>query len=178
MGVYSMIDPDDKILQRIKGFKSVVIFGCEGCANDSIAYDKGYPLAEIITDEKTGKEKYLPVAMIKETNRLKELFESKSISTKIELLFAICDISPEKMNQIDDLIKNCSNVEAVISLTCPGGIISLKKILPKSIKLIPAMKTLGIFHTYRILDESGHFIKMDMEKSSYVSLLKKIDIIE
>jgi hypothetical protein len=173
MGVYSVIYPDEKIIQRIQGFKSVVIFGCEGCANDSIAYDKGYPMTEITIDKKTGREKHLPVALYKEANRLKKLLESKSITVRIDSMFAACDISPDKKKQLDEMTKQFSKVEAVIGLTCPGGMLSLKEILPKSVKLIPAMKTLGIFHTYRVLDDTGQFMKIDREKSTYISLLKK-----
>lgn len=176
MGVYSKLDTDERIIQKIKDYKSIVIFGCEGCANDSIAFQKGYPLAEIIRDENTGQEKYIPFALKKETSRLKKLLESKNINTEIEIMFALCDMSPERESYIDDLLKNFTNLEAIITMCCPGGIISLKKVVPKSIKIIPAMKTQGMFHTYRVPDESGKFIKMDMEKTSYIKIYKEIEV--
>jgi hypothetical protein len=176
MGVYSKLDSDDKIIQKIKDYKSIVIFGCEGCANDSIAFQKGYPLAEIIRDENTGQEKYMPFALKKETSRLKELLKSKNINTEIEIMFALCDMSPGRASYIDNLLKNFSNLEAVITMCCPGGIISLKKVVPNSIKIIPVMKTQGMFHTYRVTDESGKFIKMDMEKTSYIKIYKEIEV--
>ena len=176
MGLYSTIDPNDKILQKIKDFKSVAIFGCEGCANDSIAFQKGYPLAEITQDENTGQEKYVPFALKKETGRLKKLLKSKNISTEIEIMFALCDMSPGRKSYIDNVIKNRPDLEAIITLCCPGGIISLKKVVPHFVKIIPAMKTQGMFHTYRVPDESGKFIKMDMEKTSYIKIYKEIEL--
>ena len=176
MGVYSKLDPDEKILQKIKNYKSMVIFGCEGCANDSIAFQKGYPLAEIIRDENTGQEKYIPFALKKETGRLKKLLESKNFSIEVEVMFALCDMSPGRESYIENLLRSFPDLEAIITMCCPGGIISLKKVIPNSIKIIPAMKTQGMFHTYRITDESGKFLKMDMEKTSYIKIYKDIEV--
>lgn len=175
MGVYSVLVSDDRILKRIADAKSVVIIGCAACANDSIAYDKDYPLSKIIIDEKTGKEKQIPVPINAEANRLRELLESRGINTGIETWFGVCDVSYEREKQTSELVERCSNVDAVISLSCAGGTLALKKMFPKSIKIIPGMKTVGIFQICKILDKSGQFINMDRANSTNLRLFKYSD---
>jgi len=82
MVVHVVLVPDSKILQEVAGFKSVVILGCTYCANSSIAYEKNVPAYTMSVDKTTGRTTLLPIAMMEETNRLKNLLESKGITVQ------------------------------------------------------------------------------------------------
>ena len=66
---------------------------CEGCANDSIAFDKGGALRSIVIDNDTGETRFFPAAIMGEANRLKGLLESRGFNVKIDTALNICVIS-------------------------------------------------------------------------------------
>ena len=71
---YIVMRPDYSILGETEGLKSLAIVGCPACANYCLAYEKDEPVQKLITDE-TGSSSRLPVALMKEMNRLKGLLE-------------------------------------------------------------------------------------------------------
>ena len=172
MAVYSVIVPDSKILRGVAGLKSVVIVGCPSCVNDSIAYVRDYPLAKIVVNSDSGKTTYSPILIEEETNRLKNLLESKGMSVRIEMVPPLCQLSNEREPEMSDFVNRCNEAQAVISLCCAGGTLVLKKILSKALKITPAMKTVGLFQIYKVLDRTKGLVYIDRKRSTTIRFRK------
>ena len=93
MGITSVMLPDETILNRIDGMKSVAVIGCKGCANSSIAYTRKLPIYRIEVDADTEEITRFPAALPAELDRLKDLIESKGTSVKTEMLLSPCVIA-------------------------------------------------------------------------------------
>ena len=173
MGVYSVMLPDSKIMKGVASCKSVVIVGCGACASDSLAYDNDYPLCKLEVDSETGQAREIPVPVAEEMKRIKQLLESQGISVSTEVYFGLCLLSYDKEGEMAELLKRCSGADAVITLSCPGGTLGLKRGLKGDAKIVPAMKTVGVFQIRRVLDESKQFVVMDKSQSKTIPILKQ-----
>ncbi len=173
MGAYVVIFSDSKIFKRVAGFKSVVVLGCPGCANASIAYDKGIPLSRILVDKNTGETVEEPVAVMEEANRLKALLESKGINARVEMWpDGPCALSADSDPAYLELADRCTDAEGVVTLCCVGGTLGVKRYLGKTAKIISGMRTVGVFQLYTILDEAKEFVCIDKDKSRMIRMFK------
>jgi len=174
MVVYSVQLPDSKILSRVAGLKSVVILGCSACANMNIAHDKNLPVSRVVVDKDTEDTLLLPVAIMEEANRLKDLLESNGVLVRIEMWGALCVLPTDNIQQAElDLISRCAEAEAVIVLACPVGAIGVKRRLGRGVKVISSMKTVGLSLDYTVFDETREFIYIDKKKSRIIPMLKE-----
>lgn len=173
--------PDSKILEQVAGFKSVVILGCTYCANASIAYEKNVPMSMALVDKNTGRTTWLPIALMGEANRLKNLLESKGINVKVEMWPPLCALThdrelPSAMGgrrwADPELADRCAHAEAVVALCCAGGALGVKKRVGKAIKVIPGMRTIGLSQFYFTLDEAKEFVHVDKNKSTIIRTFK------
>ena len=173
MGVYSVMVADSKIAKGVAGCKSVIIVGCSACANDSLPFDKDYPLAKIVVDKDTGKTLESPVSTLAEANRLKKLLESHGISVEIETWFGLCLLAYDIEKDMMELVNRCARAEAVITLCCAGGTLGLKRLLPQGTKIVPGMKTVGVFQICKVLDKAGEFVRLDKDRSTAIPMFKE-----
>ena len=181
MVVHTALVPDLKIIEEVAGFKSVAIVGCTACANNSIAYEKNLPAYMMSVEKTTGRTRLLPMAMMEETNRLKNFLESKGINVRVELWPPMCSLTHEKglptamggRQWADpELANRCADAEAVIALCCVGGMLGVKKRLGKAAKIIIGMKTVGLSQFYFTLDKAKEFIHIDKDRSTVVPTFK------
>jgi len=168
MGVYSTVRPDSAILRDLKGLKSVVILCCSSCANTSIAYDKELPVSRILTDSATGRTKTIPVAIVEEANRLKVVLENNGIKASCEIFAAPCVLSDDIAREQSEILKRCDEAEAVVTLFCPSGMLGIKRVLREKIKLVPGMKTLGLWQRYTFIDHEKGLIYIDKSKFAII----------
>jgi len=182
MVVHTVLVPDSKIIEQVAGFKSVAIVGCTACANMSIAYEKNMPAYMVSVDKTTGSTTLLPTAMMEETNRLKNLLESKGINVKVEMWPPLCVLTHDKElptgiggDQWADpeLANRCADGEAVIALCCVGGMLGMKKRLGKAAKIVQGMKTVGLSQFYFTLDEAKEFVHVDKDRSTIIRTFKE-----
>lgn len=182
MVVHSVLVPDSKVLEEVVGFKSVAIVGCTACANNSIAYEKNLPAYMMSVDKTTGRTRLLPMAMMEETNRLKNFLESKGITVRVEIWPPLCLLTHEKELPTamggrqwadPELANRCADVEAVIALCCVGGMLGVKKRLGKAVKIIRGMKTVGLSQFYFTLDEAREFVHVDGDRSTIIHTFKQ-----
>ncbi len=75
MTSYSELVSDEYLLQQAGEAKSIVIFGCPYCANQSVALSKGM---SVIGKTSLGGIKYTPYAVAQEANRIKERLEQEN----------------------------------------------------------------------------------------------------
>lgn len=172
MGVYSVLLPDSKILERVAGFESVVIVGCTVCANSSIAFDKNLTLARVVVDKVTGETTRQSVAVVEEAERLKRLLEEKGIEASVGIMPGPCALSAEREAADAELVNRWADAEAVLTLCCAGGTLGIEKLLAKRAKTISGMRTVGSSFSYTVLDEKKGLVYMDREKSKMIRVVK------
>ena len=170
MGVYSVILPDEKLLQAVAGFKRIVILGCTICANNSLAYDRDTPLNKILVDKETGRTRLSPVAIVEEADRLKAVLESQVKDISVQVGLGLCNISSDSKPDEPEWVEHCRDAEAVVALCCAGGIGGVKMRLGKTVKIIPGMKTVGVNFTYTVQDRAKGLIYIDKSKSEVMRI--------
>ena len=182
MVVHTVLVSDSKIIEQVAGFKSVAIVGCTACANMSIAYEKNMPAYMVSVDKTTGSTTLLPTAMMEETNRLKNLLESKGINVKVEMWPPLCVLTHDKELPTGigggqwadpELANRCADGEAVIALCCDGGMLGMKKRLGKAAKIVQGMKKVGLSQFYLTPDEAKEFIHVDKNRSTIIHTFKQ-----
>jgi len=139
---YSELASDEYLLQQVGDAKSVSIFGCPYCANQSIALSKGM---SAIGKTSLGGIKYTPYTITQEATRIKELFESKGKSANVNIFGPLasnpfCWMTEKGRGKI---AKACKKSDAAIALCCNLGLEGVKSALPESFKVIPGMTALG-----------------------------------
>ena len=162
MTSYCELVSDEYLLQQVEEAKSIAIFGCPYCANQSIALSKGM---SVIGKTSLGGIKYTPYAVAQEANRIKELFESKGKSADVQIYGPLasnpfCWMTEKGRSKI---AKACENSDAAVALCCNLGREGIKSALPDSFKVIPGMTALGQITAY--LSTQNGKIVLDKEKT-------------
>jgi hypothetical protein len=170
MGVYSVMLPDENLIRAVDGLNRIVILGCGGCANDSLAYDKNITL-KVIFDKHLGQNGPAPDAIIEEANRLMDLFGNKVKDIRIAVGMGLCTRSTDA--KPDEWVSTCSEAEAVVALCCVGGMVGIKEYLGKAIKVIPGMKTIGVHYSYKVIDPDTGLLNIDRDKSAFMAIFNR-----
>ena len=149
-------------MQQVGEAKSVSIFGCPFCANQSIALSRGM---SVIGKTSFGGIRYTPYAVSQEANRIKQLLESKGISASVNLFGPLasnpfCWMTEKGRSKI---AKACEESDTAVALSCYLGAEGIKNALPESIKVIPAMTTVGQITSY-LTKQKGKII-LDQDKT-------------
>jgi hypothetical protein len=170
MPVYSVMLQDDRLIKNLKGFKHIVIVGCGGCANDSLAFRGNLSQkAEFNSHEREYRP--APDAIQEEADRLKAKFQNTANDIRIIIAKGLC------LSHAGDLpvewIKLCYGSEAVLALCCTAGVRGIKQSLSKSVKVIPGMKTEGVLYVHRIYDPENGLILIDQKKSAAIPFSNK-----
>jgi len=153
---YSELASDEYLLQQVGEAKSVSIFGCPYCANQSIALYKGM---SVIGKTSLGGIRYTPYAVTQEATRIKQLFESKGKSANVNIFGPLasnpfCWMTEKGRGKI---ARACEKSDAAIALCCNLGREGIKSALPDSFKVIPGMTALGQITAY-LSSQKGEII--------------------
>jgi hypothetical protein len=170
MPVYSEMLQDDKIFKSLGGYKRIVIVGCDGCGNDSLALNKNLSQKAIFNSHE-GQYRAAPDAMLEEANRLKAKLNSDAEDVRIVIAKSLC--SHPTGDQPAEWIELCHGTEAVLSLCCSAGVLGIKQSLGKTVKVIPGMKTVGVLYLYRVYDPVKGLICIDKNKSVVIPFSNK-----
>jgi len=172
MGRYSVIEPDNKILDQLDGSSAALVVGCTHCANISIGYDKDTPIFRVATD-KTGGRSAKPVAVIEEAKRLKRLFESRGVKTDIEAFPLICAAIESNDSEVltpmgfPPCLKD-RDVDTVLALTCTGeGLTGVRRMVRDGVKVVPGMRTVGGHEPVLSFDAASGYVSVDRKKSVF-----------
>jgi len=146
---------DAYILREVGDAKSVTIFECPYCANQSLGYAKD--VSEL------GKVSFFgfrfePYPMGQEANRIRQLLESKgkTASTKFFNLPnpPFCQLNQKARSAIAKAFKDS---DAAIALSCMAGFGGIKSALPNA-KVIHGMATLGTLAAYLNVEKGKMFL--------------------
>ena len=155
MGSYSEIATDAYILREVGDAKSVTIFECPYCANQSLGYAKD--------KSELGKLSFFgfhfePYPMNQEANRIKQLLESKgkTVNTKFFNLPnpPFCQLNQKARSSIAKAFKDS---DAAIALSCMAGFGGIKSALPNA-KVVHGMATLGTLAAYLNVDKGKMYL--------------------
>jgi len=171
---YSELVSDEYLLQQAGAAKSIVIFGCPYCANQSIALSKGM---SVIGKTSLGGIRYTPYAVAQEADRIKELFESKGKSADVQIYGPLasnpfCWMTEKGRGKI---AKVCENADAAVTLCCNLGRLGVKSALPDSFKVISGMIALGQITAY--LSSVNGAIILDKDRTKvyrFKELIQKV----
>ena len=174
MTSYCELVSDEYLLKQVGDAKSVSIFGCPYCANQSIAFFKDM---SVIGKTSLGGIRYTPYAVTEEANRIKEVFKSKGKSVNVNIFGPLasnpfCWMTEKGRSKI---AKACEKSDAAIALCCNLGREGIKSALPESFKVIPGMTALGQITAY-LSSQKGEII-LDKTKTKvfrFKELMQKI----
>lgn len=172
MVVFSVTLPDETLIQAAKGFKKIVILGCSVCANNSIAYEKGFPLSKMPEDKTAKHIMPSPVAVVEEANRLKALLAGVVEEITIGISPGFCIMNEGNSPGSLGNVKSYPNIDAVVALCCVGGVAGLKMRFGDSVKIIPAMRTEGIIVACMVNDLEKGLTRIDKNKSRIIRNFK------
>ena len=172
MGMYSVVEPDEKILEQLQGSKSALIVGCANCANISLAHDKHKPIYKIISDEKTGVKSYKTVAMAEEAQRLQKLLKAKGIKAETETShFFYCAPWSEQTEILAPLgyppLYKDGDIDSVVVLTCSEGLKGMKRRVKDGVNVVWGMKTVGGHEPILRYDAASGYVSVDEAKSKF-----------
>lgn len=173
MTSYCEVVSDEYLLQQVGEAKSVSIFGCRVCANACIALSKGM---SVIGKVSLGL-RFTPYAVTQEANRIKQLLESKGKTANVNIYGPLacnpfCGMTEKGRSKI---AKACEKSDTALALCCYLGVEGIKSALPESIKVIPAMKTVGQITSY-LTKQKGEII-LDKDKTKvyrFEELVQKV----
>lgn len=167
MVVYSELIPQEALLRGVGDAKKVIIIACPHCANTSIAYVKNISLGKSRGSAMLNMITSKPTALIQEANSIKELFESKGITTRIAVLGKMmppCGMDEKGHRKI---VKIAEGSDCVVALSCICGSLGMKNALPKNFKIFPAMNTVGWIDIYRKIEKGHYVIDKQLSKVIY-----------
>jgi hypothetical protein len=173
MGAYSILEPDEKILDQLKGSKSTLIVGCARCANISIAHDENRPVYHIKKDEKTGKKTYEAVAIAEEANRLKVLLAKHGIKAEIDTSRSLYCAPWSEQTELFELlgyppVYSEQGIDSVIALTCNQGLTGLRRRVKAGVNVVWGMRSAGRSHDPILCYDSGSgYVTLDEAKSKF-----------
>ncbi len=172
MGRYSVVEPDQKIVEQLSGSRNAIIVGCTNCANISIGYDTNTPIFQIKTDE-AGKKTAKPVAIDIEAKRLKRLLENQGTKVDIELHSTLCaaiDSEDPEILAITGLPPSFKDreVDALLALTCSSeGLMGVKRLVRDGVKVVPGMRIVGGHEPVLSYDEASGNVFADENRSEF-----------
>jgi hypothetical protein len=164
LGCYSELASDSFLLEQVGDAKSVIIYGCAFCANQSIAYAKDM---SVIGESSLFGLRFKSYGTAKEAERIKELLEKNGKTAQIK--FFNLPTSPYcQLNQSDrkKVAKACGDSQAAIALSCIAGCGGIRNALHPSVKVIPGMSTVGTIASYLTV-ENGHVL-LDKDKTRVI----------
>jgi hypothetical protein len=164
LGCYSELATDSFLLNQVSDAKSVTIFGCGFCANQSIAYQKDI---SVIGTSALGGLRFSCFATSAEAKRIKQLLEEKGKTVNIKF-FGLPTSPFCQLNQNDrkKVVKAAEGSDAAIALSCMAGFGGIRNALPESVKVVPGMTTMGTIASY--LTVEGGKVLLDKNKTRVI----------
>jgi hypothetical protein len=171
MGCYSELATDSFLLNQVGDAKSVTIFGCGYCANQSIAYKNDI---SVIGTSSLGGLRFSCFATSAEANRIKELLEQNGKTANIKF-FGLPTSPYCQLNQNDrkKVVNAAKGSDAAIALSCMAGFGGIRNALPQSVKVIPGMATVGTIASY--LTVEGGKVYLDKSRTRVIRFKQAAD---
>lgn len=153
MAVYSEVLPNDVILRKILALKDVdriLIIGCGGCMNESLAYKNNLP---VYLFENGGEKE--PFSTLNELEKIKEYLETNDYSVDLCIIKEGTPILCIYSDDYEFEFYTDNNIPSIIlALCCPAGIVGLRAKLDSNIPIVCITFQKGIL-AYSFIDSNG-----------------------
>lgn len=171
MAVYSVILEDEKILEICSNYKNILLLGCGGCANESLAFSNHTPIYTIKNQDDKEKEnvidelKAIPYSVKIECERIKELLKVNGHFVKSILV----PLSQNTLCIRHDGVKfninpNCEFLpDVILTISCSAGAFGVSKDVGEAIPVYSIMQSCGQLAYY--YEDSGTERKIIYEES-------------
>ena len=149
MAVYSTIFEDQKIIELSSKYKNVLLLGCGGCANESLAFVNNKPLYVVSEEEELDvaikKSIAIPYSVKEECERIKHLLEANGH-------FVVSSLIPLSQNTLcirHDGDKYNINPKSqfvpdvILTISCSAGAFGVYEDIGKSIPVYSIMQSRG-----------------------------------
>ncbi|MBU1671310.1 MAG: hypothetical protein KKF41_06200 [Actinobacteria bacterium] len=138
MSVYSEPVERDALVASLEGADSVVILSCPFCASLALSYQRDLPAYR-----PTRRPSWMYGAMV-EANELKERLEreGKRVSLYGLNAWATPFCTPGRM-KVRRVRAKCRGADAVVVMSCTGGLVGVSQMLGRSSKVIHGMRSVG-----------------------------------
>lgn len=145
MGVITETLPKEIIIKKIKEIstnkdvKKLKIIGCGTCANLSCSISQGnnQPMMDLLNR---------PIALKKEMDKLSTDLNDIFTEVSNDYITALCVYTKRTENKIKKMIQN---VDAIVVMSCPGGLKTVENIASKDKIVVSGMKVKG-FESFSI----------------------------
>lgn len=172
MAVYSVIFQNEKILELSSGYKNVLLLGCGGCANESLAYLNHMPLYVASKGKDLGvaieTADAIPYSVKNECERVKKLLETNGHFVVYFLIplsqNTLCiRHGGEKFNFNPD---SQFVPDVILTISCSAGAFGIYEDVGRSIPVYSIMQSCGQLAYY--YEDLSNERKIIYEKSAVV----------
>lgn len=172
MAVYSIIFDNEKILEISSNYKNILLLGCGGCANESLAFFNHTPIYTIENEgnlENAIEElKAIPYSVKRECERIKELLELNGHSV-ISILVPLSQntLCIRHNGAKFNINPNIEFVpDAILTISCSAGAFGVYEDVEKTIPVHSIMQSCGQLAYY--YEDSNSERKIIYEKSEII----------
>ena len=149
MAVYSKIYEDEKILELSSNYKNILLLGCGGCANESLAFTNHTPIYVVAKEKNVGsaieKSEVIPYSVKNECERIKQLLEEKDH----HVLYSLIPLSQNTLCIRHSGAKYCFNPnnqfvpDVILTVSCSAGAYGIYEDVNKSVPVYSIMQSCG-----------------------------------
>lgn len=163
MAVYSKTISDSEIIGLVDGkYQNLLLVGCGGCMNESLAYTHHEPIFRF-PQGKTIADGAIPIATHSELRRLQSLLESKGFRVRT---FELYDLGTVKGNEgllcirevgeSFDMVKHFPDfhIDAILTLCCAAGTFGITNEYGKDVPILQITRLHGMI-SYSFTDKEG-----------------------
>jgi len=146
MALYSKVVEDKTILELVKDRKNILVIGCGGCINESLAYDKKVSIFKKIDGRR------IAYATHRELKRVSELLSSKECRVKVLEEYDFREHCEEgflciRKRGVDfNLLEKLGDFipDVILSLCCTAGTYGLEDTHNNDVPIIQIAKPIGM----------------------------------
>lgn len=172
MAVYSIIYDNDKILNLVSNYKNVLLLGCGGCANESLAFSNHLPIyvapKGLSVEETIENRQVLAYSVKNECERIKRLLEGDGHNVVLSIIplsqNTLCIRHPgDKYNFIPD---SHFIPDIILTISCSAGAYGIYEDINREIPVYSIMESVGQLAYY--YEDLSNERKIVYEKSKVI----------
>lgn len=163
MAVYSKIIDDAAIINLVSGkYPNVLLIGCGGCINESLAFTNHHSIF-CAAEGKTLKEEAIPIATRIELRRIRNLLEANGHSVRVFESYELNRYESidgflciRKSGKAFDLLGFFSDfsIDVILTVCCGAGTFGIFDYYGKSIPVLQITRAFGML-SYSFIDEEA-----------------------
>lgn len=161
MAVYSKTIEDSDIIKLVEGkYENLLLVGCGGCMNESLAYTNAWPIFQA-AEGKTVKEANIPIATHLELERIQSMLQTRGFKVRV---FESYELKNNDGNEGFLCIRNSGypfdllgqfpdfRIDAILTVCCGAGTFGIIDDYGKDIPVRQITRSSGMI-SYSFIDD-------------------------